>query len=165
MADSNIPIDKDPREITMTEIMTPNMANFGGNVHGGAILQLMDRVAYACASRYSGHYCVTLSVDYVLFKRPVKVGELLTFYACVNHVGRTSMEVGIRVESENISTHERRHTNTSYFTMVAMDEDHKPTHVNTLSMRCENDERRHHNAILRKQLRRDYLNKHDQGKK
>lgn len=165
MADSNIPIDKDPRELTMTEIMTPNMANFGGNVHGGAILQLMDRVAYACASRYSGFYCVTLSVDYVLFKRAIKVGELVTFYACVNHVGQTSMEVGIRVESENVNTRERRHTNTSYFTMVAMNENHQPTRVQPLTMRCDNDKRRNHNAVLRKQLRQDYLNKHDQGKK
>lgn len=164
MADSNRPIDQDPREITMTEIMTPDMANFGGNVHGGAILKLMDRVAYACATRYSGHYCVTLSVDYVLFKKPVKVGELVTFYACVNYVGHTSMEVGIRVEAENIQTGKRRHTNTSYFTMIAVDDDHKPTDVEALTVRCDNDQRRIDNAVLRKKLRVDYAEKHNQGK-
>lgn len=164
MADSNRPIDQDPREMTMTEIMTPDMANFGGNVHGGAILKLMDRVAYACASRYSGHYCVTLSVDYVLFKKPVKVGEMVTFYACVNYVGHTSMEVGIRVEAENIQTGERRHTNTSYFTMIAVDDNHKPTDVEPLTVRCDNDQRRIDNALLRKQLRVDYAEKHNQGK-
>lgn len=164
MSNSTHPNDKDPRLVIMTEIMTPDMANFGGNVHGGAILKLMDRVAYACATRYSGHYCVTLSVDYVLFKQPIKVGELVSFYACVNFVGRTSMEVGIRVESEDITSRQRRHTNTSYFTMIAMDEKHKPTAVEPLVMRNENDERRSKNAQLRKQLRTDYLQKHGQGK-
>ncbi len=155
----------DHREMTLTEIMTPDMANFGGNVHGGAILKLMDRVAYACASRYSGFYTVTLSVDYVLFKQPIKVGELVTFYASVNHVGHTSMEVGIRVVSEEISTGIKRHTNTSYFTMVAMDDNHKPCRVKALSMRDDNDTRRSHNAELRKKLRKDYQEKHLQGKK
>ncbi|MDF1797234.1 MAG: acyl-CoA thioesterase [Coxiellaceae bacterium] len=155
----------DHREVTMTEIMTPDMANFGGNVHGGAILQLMDRVAYACASRYSGFYTVTLSVDYVLFKQAIRVGELVTFYASVNHVGKTSMEVGIRVVSEEISSGIKRHTNTSYFTMVAMDEKHKPCKVKPLKLRNDNDTRRSKNAELRKSLRKDYQDKHLQGKR
>ena len=78
-------------ELTMSILMTPDMANFSGNVHGGAILKLLDQVAYACASRYSGSYVVTLSVDKVTFKEPIYVGELVTFWATVNHVGRTSM--------------------------------------------------------------------------
>lgn len=158
-------LDKDPREFIMAEIMTPDMANFGGNVHGGTILKLMDRVAYACAARYCGHYCVTLSVDYVLFKQPIQVGELVRFFATVNYVGKTSMEVGIRVESENITSRKKRHTNTSYFTMVAMDEKHKPTRIEALSMRDDNDRRRYKNAELRKQLRSDYSDKHNQGKR
>ena len=92
----------DPRRLEMTVLMTPDMANFSGKVHGGALLNLLDRVAFSCASRYSGRYAVTLSVDQVTFKEPIDVGELVTFRASVNHAGRTSMEVGIRVEAENI---------------------------------------------------------------
>ncbi len=92
----------DQSALTMTVLMTPDMANFSGNVHGGTILKLLDQVAYACASRYSGSYVVTLSVDRVNFKEPIYVGELVTFLASVNHVGRTSMEIGIRVEAQNI---------------------------------------------------------------
>lgn len=106
-------------ELQMSILMTPDMANFSGNVHGGDLLKLLDQVAYACASRYSGHYCVTLSVDKVTFKEPIYVGELVTFLASVNLVGRTSMEVGIRVEAQNIRDRTVRHTNSCYFTMVA----------------------------------------------
>ena len=108
-------------ELQMTVLMTPDMANFSGNVHGGDLLKLLDHVAYACASCYSGHYAVTLSVDQVIFKEPIHVGELVTFLASINHVGRTSMEVGIRVEAQNIRQRSVRHTNSCYFTMVAMD--------------------------------------------
>jgi uncharacterized protein (TIGR00369 family) len=90
------------RRLVMTVLMTPDMANFSGKVHGGALLNLLDRVAFSCASRFSGRYAVTLSVDQVTFKQPVHVGELVTFLASVNHVGRTSMEIGIRVEAEDI---------------------------------------------------------------
>ena len=92
----------DPRRLEMTVLMTPDMANFSGKVHGGALLNLLDRVAFSCASRYSGRYAVTLSVDQVTFKEPINVGELVTFRASVNHAGRTSMEIGIRVEAEDI---------------------------------------------------------------
>ncbi|NBQ54118.1 MAG: acyl-CoA thioesterase [Proteobacteria bacterium] len=89
------------RDLSMTVLMTPDMVNFSGNVHGGAMLKLLDQVAYACAVRYSGRYAVTLAVEKVLFKQPVHVGELATFLARINHVGRTSMEVGIKVVTEN----------------------------------------------------------------
>ncbi len=79
-------------ELIMSELMMPDTANFSGNVHGGELLRLLDQVAYSCASRYSGNYCVTLSVDKVLFKEPIHVGDLVTFYASVNYTGRTSME-------------------------------------------------------------------------
>ena len=82
------------RFLSMTVLMTPDMANFSGNVHGGAILKLLDQVAYACASRYAGQYVVTLSVDQVTFKQPIHVGELVTFLAAVNHTGTSSMEIG-----------------------------------------------------------------------
>ena len=86
-------------ELTMTVLMTPDMANFTGNVHGGTILKLLDQVAYAFASRYSGRYVVTLSVDQVTFRQPIHVGELVTFLASVNYTGTTSMEVGIKART------------------------------------------------------------------
>ncbi len=113
-------------ELSMSVLMTPNMANFAGNVHGGTILRLLDQAAFACASQYSASYVVTLSVDQVLFKEPIHVGELVTFLASVNFVGKTSMEIGIRVEAQNIQQRTIRHTNTCYFTMVAVDEHRKP---------------------------------------
>ncbi|MEN9455422.1 MAG: hypothetical protein RL210_941, partial [Pseudomonadota bacterium] len=77
-------------QLEMTVLMTPDMANFAGNVHGGTILKLLDQVAYACASRYAGRYVVTLSVDQVTFRQPIHVGELVTFLAAVNYTGNTS---------------------------------------------------------------------------
>ena len=91
-------------ELTMTILMTPDMANFTGNVHGGAVLKLLDQVAYACAARYAGRYVVTLSVDQVMFRQPIHVGELVTFLAAVNYTGTSSMEVGIKVIAEDIRT-------------------------------------------------------------
>ena len=93
---------------TMTVLMTPDTANFSGKVHGGALLKLLDEVAYACASRYAGRYCVTLSVDQVVFREAIHVGELVHFLAHVNDTGTTSMEVGIKVVAENIREGEQR---------------------------------------------------------
>ncbi|TCM65805.1 uncharacterized protein (TIGR00369 family) [Acinetobacter calcoaceticus] len=135
--DQNLMIQDDQSELSMSVLMTPEMANFSGNVHGGTILKLLDQVAYACASRYSGCYVVTLSVDKVTFKEPIHVGELVTFLASVNHVGRTSMEIGIRVEAQNIQKRTVRHTNSCYFTMVAVDEQGKPRQVPELSLDSE----------------------------
>jgi len=104
---------RDRKSLYMTVLMTPDMANFSGNVHGGTLLKLLDQVAYSCASRYAGTYVVTLSVDRVLFRDAIKVGELVSFSASVNYTGRTSLEVGIRVETENISS-ARRHTSSCY---------------------------------------------------
>ncbi len=144
---------KDNRSIVMSEIMTPEMANFHGNVHGGHILKLLDHVAFACAARYSGKYIVTLSVDQVIFKEPIHVGELVTFYASVNYVGTSSIEVGIKVIAENLLTQEQRHTNTCYFTMVALDEKGKPTKVPPLKNNTAEQQQRYENALLRKKAR------------
>lgn len=143
----------DRRSLVMAEIMTPNMVNFHGNVHGGDILKLLDRVAYACAARYSGKSIVTLSVDQVVFKQPIYVGELVTFYASINYVGKSSIEVGIRVVAENLLTLKMRHTNTCYFTMVALDESGKPTPVEPLKIETETQKRRYEEALLRKDAR------------
>jgi len=109
-------------QITMTQLMLPSHSNCSGKIHGGYVLNLMDQVAFACASKHSGHYCVTASVNKVDFLTPIEVGELLTLKASINYTGRTSMVVGLRVEAENIQTGVVKHCNSSYFTMVAKDE-------------------------------------------
>lgn len=148
--------EQDPHRLEMTVLMTPDMANFSGKVHGGALLNLLDRVAFSCASRYSKQYAVTLSVDQVLFKEPIHVGELVTFRASINNTGRTSMEVGIRVEAENIRSGHRRHTNSCYFTMVAVDEAGRPSRVPELRPTDPIDIRRYKAAELRRTLRREF---------
>ncbi|NRR28761.1 acyl-CoA thioesterase [Oxalobacteraceae bacterium] len=140
-------------ELSMTVLMTPDMANFSGNVHGGTILKYLDSVAYACASRYSGSYVVTLSVDQVMFLQPIHVGELVTFLASINYTGRTSMEVGIRVVTENIQQRMVRHANSCYFTMVAVDANRKPVAVPPLVPVTEEQKSRFEKAQLRKQSR------------
>lgn len=142
------------RDLSMTVLMTPDMANFSGKVHGGAILKKLDEVAYACASRYSGHYVVTLSVDQVLFKQPIHVGELVTFLACVNHVGRSSMEIGIKVVAEDIRDKVIRHTNSCYLSMVAVDKQGKPARVPPLTLETPLQKLRFEKAELRKKLRK-----------
>lgn len=142
--------------VIMTTLMTPEMANFSGKVHGGALLKLLDQVAYACASRYSGYYAVTLSVDQVYFLQPIHVAELVTFSSRVNYVGRSSMEVGIRVEAENISKGEIRHTNSCYFTMVAVNENGKSVEVPKMCIETEEDRHRYAAGKLRRELRQEY---------
>lgn len=140
-------------QLTMTVLMTPDMANFSGNVHGGTILKLMDQVAYACASRYSGRYVVTLSVDHVTFREAIHVGELVTFLASVNYTGRTSMEVGIKVMAENIQARSTRHANSCFFTMVAMNDSGRPMEVPVLEPQTEVEKNRHTQAIRRRKQR------------
>ncbi len=105
----------------ISELMLPSHTNFSGKIHGGYILSLLDQIAFACASKYCGNYCVTASVDTVDFLAPIEVGELVTMKACVNYVGKSSMIIGIRVEAENIQTGLVKHCNSSFFTMVAKD--------------------------------------------
>jgi uncharacterized protein (TIGR00369 family) len=143
-------------QLTMTVLMTPDTANFAGNVHGGTILKLLDQVAYACASRYAGRYVVTLSVDQVTFRQPVHVGDLVTFLASVNHTGTSSMEVGIKVMAENIRTREARHVNSCFFTMVAVGDDRKPVAVTPLNPATPAEKRRQAAAIVRKELRQEF---------
>ncbi|MBB85927.1 MAG: acyl-CoA thioesterase [Xanthomonadales bacterium] len=142
------------KSLSMSVLMTSDMANFGGHVHGGKILSLLDNVAYACASRYSKRYVVTLSVDQMFFKEPIHVGDLVTFLARINYTGRTSMEVGIRVEAEALRTGHRRHTNTCYFTMVALGDDGRPTAVPPVSLLDAEDRNRHAAASKRLEQRK-----------
>lgn len=146
-------------ELYMSVLMTPGMANFIGNVHGGDLLKMLDQVAYACASRYSGSYVVTLSVDQVMFLEPIYVGELVTFAASVNYVGRTSMEVGIRVEAEDVRARTIRHTNSCYFTMVAVDDKGKPTPIPPLDIKNPLQQCRFDAALERKRMRQEGSNR------
>jgi acyl-CoA hydrolase len=142
-------------QLSMTVLMTPDTANFSGKVHGGSLLKLLDQVAYACASRYAGTYAVTLSVDQVVFRQPIHVGEMVTFLASVNHTGTSSMEIGIKVLAENIRTQEVRHVNSCFFTMVAVGDDGKPQAVPPLRPFSPEERRRHAAAELRKTMRRE----------
>ncbi|MEM1411240.1 MAG: acyl-CoA thioesterase [Pseudomonadota bacterium] len=134
----------------ITELMIPAYANFGGKIHGGILLSLMDKAAYACATRHAGSYCVTVSVDGVDFLQPVEVGDLVSLKASVNYVGRTSLVVGIRVEAENVERAVVRHTNTSYFTMVAKAPDGALLSVPPLILENEEDIRRFVTAAERR---------------
>ena len=129
-------------QTTITELMVPAYANFGGKIHGGILLSLMDKVAYACAAKHAGTYCVTVSVDNVEFLEPVEVGELVSMHGSVNYVGRTSLVVGIRVEALNVKTNVLKHTNSSFFTMVAKDEKGNPTPVPRLILESREDVKR-----------------------
>jgi acyl-CoA hydrolase len=152
-------MDVPKHELTMTVLMTPDMANFTGNVHGGTVLKLLDQAAYACASRYAGRYVVTLSVDQVMFREPIHVGELVTFLASVNYTGTTSMEIGIKVMAENIQTRTMRHANSCFFTMVAMDEARRPVPVTPLELLTPNQIRRDSAARIRRELRHEFASR------
>ena len=142
---------KSESRVTITELMLPSHSNFGGKIHGGHILSLMDQIAFACASKHSRKYCVTASVNRVDFLCPVEVGELITLKASMNYTGRTSMVVGVRVESQNITTGKKRHCNSSYFTMVAKDEEGKNVEVPGLLVQDEQGVRRFTRSKFRKE--------------
>lgn len=144
-------------QTTITELMIPAYANFGGKIHGGTVLSLMDKVAYACSAKHAGGYCVTASMNVVDFVAPVEVGDLLHLHASVNHVGTSSVTVGIRVEAESITTGEVRHTNSCHFTMVAIDDETKKTRpVPGLILETHEDTRRFLEAMKRKELVQQY---------
>ncbi len=143
-------------QTTVSELMIPAYANFGGKIHGGILLSLMDKVAYACSSKHAGNYCVTVSVENVDFLEPVEVGEMVTMFASVNYVGKTSMIVGIKVIAENFLKGTVKHTNTSYFTMVAKDATGQPTTVPGLILETKEEIKRFLEAIKRKELKSTY---------
>src|SRR5690606_8884183 len=124
-------------QVTISELMLPSHTNFSGKIHGGYILSLLDQIAFACASKLSGSYCVTASVDTVDFLNPIEVGELVTLKASINYVGTTSMVVGIRVESEHIQTGKVKQCNTSLFTIETKDEKGKVVKVPGLILQTE----------------------------
>lgn len=138
-------------QITITQLMLPSHSNFSGKIHGGYILSLMDQVAFACASKHSRNYCVTASVNKVDFLNPIEVGELVVLKASVNYTGRTSMVIGVRIESENIQTGETKHCNSSYFTMVAKDELGNNVPVPGIILDTTNKIRRFARSIVRQE--------------
>jgi acyl-CoA hydrolase len=140
--------------LVMAQMMTPLDANHAGNVHGGNIMKLADSASGVVSIRHSGRNCVTATVDRFEFFAPVYVGNLVTLYASLNYVGRTSMEVGVRVEAEDLLTGKRTHTNTSYFVMVALDGNGRPVEVPPLILETEEDRRRNAEARERMLARR-----------
>jgi acyl-CoA hydrolase len=153
------------KHMSMTVLMTPDMVNFSGKVHGGHILKILDQVAYATATRYCGHYAVTLSVDQVFFREPVHVGELVTFLSSVNYTGRTSMEIGIKVIAENARSRTKRHALSCFFTMVAVDEKSKPTDVPQLKLQSTTEKRRWKEALSRRSARQELQSTHSKNHK
>ncbi|MFV0540337.1 MAG: acyl-CoA thioesterase [Aestuariibaculum sp.] len=139
-------------QIIMTQLMLPSYSNFSGKIHGGYILNLMDQIAFACASKHSEHYCVTASVNKVDFLNPIEVGELVTLMASVNYTGKTSMVIGLRVESENIQTGVKKHCNSSYFTMVAKDGNGNNAKVPGIILNTNDSIRRFARSIERQEL-------------
>lgn len=151
-------------QTTITELMIPAYANFGGKIHGGILLSLMDKVAYACASKHAASYCVTVSVDKVEFLQPVEVGELVSLHASVNYVGNSSLIVGIRVEAMNVKSGRVKHTNSSYFTMVAKGDDDKPMTVPKLILENEEEVKRFIEAMRMKEIKSKVREEMDDAK-
>ena len=138
-------------QIETSHLMMPHHANPAGKIYGGTILSMADAVAYMCAARHSTPNCVTVSVDQVDFREPINIGEVVTFRAAVNYVGRTSMEIGIRIEAEDLKTGKKRHTNSCYFTMVALDNKGLPAPVPRLITRTADEKRRFQEGGIRRE--------------
>lgn len=154
--------DLPPRPVSASRIelvrgMTLLDANNLGNVHGGVIMRMIDDAAGTAAARHAGHVAVTASVDELSFLQPVHVGDLVIVKASVNAAGRTSMEVGVRVEAEPARGGERRHTTSAYLTFVALDDDLKPTPVPPLLCETEADDRREAQALIRREVRHERI--------
>jgi len=139
--------------VVMAQQMNPQDANPAGNVHGGVIMKLIDTAAGVAAIRHARSNAVTASVDRLDFYHPVFVGDFVTLRASVNFVGRSSMEVGVRVESENVLTGERLHTSTAYLTYVSLDKNGKPLPLSPLILETETQKRRHGEAKTRREMR------------
>jgi uncharacterized protein (TIGR00369 family) len=140
-------------QITLSQLMQPHDANHFGNVHGGVIMKLVDETGALCAMRHAQRQVVTLAVDSLLFHSPVHVGNLLVLTASLNWVGRTSLEVGVRVATEDIYTAETVHTHSAYLVYVALDEQQNPTEVPRLIRETADEHRRWAEAEMRRSRR------------
>ena len=156
--------DRDPRrlpgkpvgasQVTMARQMMPEDANPWGAVHGGVVMKMVDEAAGSAAIRHARCRVATVAIDYMSFLHPVHVGDLLTLKASVNHVGRTSMEVGVRVETENMLTGERHHTSSAYGVMVALDDRERPIGIPPVTAETPEQERRMAAAKIRRSQRK-----------
>ena len=137
----------------VSELMMPHQVNNLGHVFGGVVLSMVDRAAAVAAMRHSGHPSVTVSIDRVDFREPIHSGELVTCTAQVNFVGRTSMEIGVRVEAENLLSGVKRNTTRCLLTFVAIDDDHRPCRVPPLDTSDPADSRRYREGRRRREVR------------
>jgi uncharacterized protein (TIGR00369 family) len=149
--------------VTLSLLMGPNDANRHGNVHGGVIMRLMDEAGASAAMRHSQHPVVTVAVDQVLFREPIRIGDLVTLMAELTYVGRTSLETRIEVTAQNLLTGESTHTNTAYFVYVALGPDGRPTPVTPLVLETD-DERRQWAAAKERQAYRLVQRQKNEGK-
>lgn len=139
--------------VVLVQKMTPQDANLAGNVHGGVIMRLIDDAAYVVATRHCRCNTVTASIDRMDFHNPIYIGDLVSLKASLNLVGKTSMEIGVRVDSENLKTGEMSHGVSAYLTYVALDENGRPTSVPPLILETEEDKRRNTEAQVRRRIR------------
>lgn len=150
--------EKTPRQsaVEMTEMVLPNDTNIFGTIFGGRLMQWIDIAAAIVSARHSGQHAVTASIDQISFLAPVKAGQVVNLKASMNYVGHSSMEVGVRVESEDVVTGERRHISTAYLTYVAKDESGQRVRVPRLALETEEDRRRHGDAQERTSRRKSW---------
>lgn len=137
----------------MVEVVLPHHANPLGNILGGRVMHLIDIAAALAAHRHSNSYAATASVDHVDFRHPIKIGQMIVLKSSVNRVFRTSMEVGVKVFSEDILTGEREHTSSAYVTFVALDESGRPKVVPPVVCETRDERRRYQEAAVRRQWR------------
>ncbi len=152
--------------VTLTQLMVPHHANALGHVHGGVIMRMVDETAAIAAMRHAQRPCVTVAMDSMTFREPVEVGELLSCTAVVNYVGRTSIDVGVRVSAENPITGEITHTNSAYLLFVALGDDDRPCPVPGLILTTDEDRRRFEEGRERQRYRleqRERSRKHEGG--
>lgn len=159
MTAAHAPAPKPPSAsaVTFVRVMTQLDANMLGNVHGGVIMREVDAAAGLAAARHAGRIPVTAAVDELSFLQPVHVGDVLIVHAQVNAVGRTSLEVGVKVEAQAWQGGERRHTTTAYLVMVALGDDGKPARVPPLRCDTEHERRREAQALIRRQVRKERI--------
>jgi uncharacterized protein (TIGR00369 family) len=147
--------------VLTAQLMSPQDANAAGNVHGGVIMKLIDDAGGAVAYRHARSNVVTVSIDRLSFLHPIFVGDLVTFKASINMAGKTSMDIGVRVEAENLITGQVRHAASAYLTYVALDVHSKPKPVAPLIIETKEEERRLRQALARKEIRRQEKASHD----
>lgn len=137
----------------MTEVVLPQDANVFGNILGGRVMHLVDIAAAITAHRHCRSIAVTASVDHIDFRNPIRIGEVITLKASLNRAFHTSMEIGVKVFSEDILTGEKKHTTSAYVTFVALDEDHRPKRVPPVIPETAEDQRRYREALARRKQR------------